>query len=342
MSLNNTTHVAPPDVSILIVSYNTRALTLAAIRSVLAETKAVTFEILVVDNASGDGSDAAIADIGGPLRLMALEENIGFARANNLAAAQARGEFLLLLNPDTVIRERAIDRLVAFARARPEAKIWGGRTLFADGSLNPASCWRRMSLWNLACRATGLTGLFPNSPLFHSEAYGGWPRDEERVVDIVSGCFLLIPRTFWQRLDGFDCAFFMYGEEADLCLRARRLGARPRVTPEATIVHIGGASERVRTDKMIRLLSAKAMLIERHFSPFSAPLGKALLLLWPFSRWLALSLAYRVTGAARHGEAATTWRAVWQARNCWRSGYGRSDKVAPPARLRALLRGGTA
>ena len=110
-----------------------------------------------------------------------------------------------------------------------------------------------MSLWNLFCRAVGLTGLFPQSRLFNAEAYGGWKRDTEREVDIVTGCFFLIEHRFWDTLGGFDPLFFMYGEEADLCLRARPLGARPRITPDARIVHYGGASERVRAEQIIRV-----------------------------------------------------------------------------------------
>src|SRR5690606_35725860 len=123
------------------------------------------------------------------------------------------------------------------------------------------------------CVATGLSSLFRGSSLFNPEGYGGWKRDTVREVDIVSGCFFLIRRELWERLGGFDPAFFMYGEEADLCLRARKLGARPMVTPEATIVHYGGASERVRADKMVRLLQAKALLIRRHWGPVAARSG---------------------------------------------------------------------
>src|SRR5690606_28786133 len=137
--------------------------------------------------------------------------NHGFAKGNNIAAARARGEYLLLLNPDTVVRDGAIDRLMAFAEREPRARIWGGRTLFADGSLNTSSCWRRMSLWNIFCRTAGLTGVFPRSALFNSEAYGGWDRGTERQVDIVSGCFFLIARADWKRLGGFDPVFAMYG-----------------------------------------------------------------------------------------------------------------------------------
>jgi GT2 family glycosyltransferase len=309
-----------PTVSVIVVSYNTRAMTLDCLRSLAAETK-VSHEVIVVDNASTDGSAAAIAAEFPGIRLMAETANHGFAAATNLAAAEARGDYLLLLNPDTVVLDGAVDRLLAFAQARPEAGIWGGRTLYGDGRLNPASCWRRMTPWNLFCRASGLTGLFPGSGLFNPEAYGGWPRDTERAVDIVTGCFLLIRRDLWQRLGGFDPAFFMYGEEADLCLRARALGAAPRVTPEATIVHHGGASERVRADKMVRLLTAKAELIERHLPAWQRPLARPLLRLWPLSRRIATGALAAATGRATLAESAANWAEIWRRRAEWRGGY---------------------
>jgi GT2 family glycosyltransferase len=311
----------PADVSILVVSYNTRAMTAAALDSVVRETAKTHYEIIAVDNASHDGSAAMLAEHASEPMVIALGENIGFARANNLAAKSARGRYLLLLNPDTVILDGAIDKLVAFAKSQPQARIWGGRTVFADGTLNPSSCWGQMSLWNLFCRATGLTGVFADSAFFNGEAFGNWPRDTVRNVDIVSGCFFLIEKDLWDGLGGFDPLFFMYGEEADLCLRARAFSARPAVTPDATIVHYGGASERARTDKMVRLLAAKASLITRHFSALSAPVGRALLAAWPLSRAIALTVAGAATGNANTKQSAQVWREIWRRRAEWRTGY---------------------
>lgn len=307
-----------PVLTIIVVSYNTREMTLECLRSVRAETQ-VPHEVIVVDNASHDGSAAAIAAEFPDLRLMAETVNHGFAKANNLAAREARGEYLLLLNPDTVVLDGALDKLLAFARRRPQARIWGGRTVFGDRSPNPASAWRRMDLWNLFCRASGLTGIFPNSAIFNSEAYGGWDRMSEREVDIVTGCLFLILRADWDRLGGFDPAFFMYAEEADLCLRARKtLGARPRVTPEAVIVHYAGASEKVRADKMVRLFRAKRELIRRHFPAWQQPLAAALFAAHPLSRRLALG----ALGLLRRGmaEKARVWAEIWARRGEWQRG----------------------
>ncbi len=310
-----------PLVSIIVVSYRTRALTLECLRSVARETAHLPHEILVVDNASGDGSAEAIAREFPDVRLIALDGNVGFARANNIAAEEAKGRYILLLNPDTVVIGRAIERLVAFAAERPQAKIWGGRTLYGDRSLNPTSCWRRMSLWNVFCRTTGLSGLLPRSQLFNSESYGRWDRATMREVDIVTGCFLLIERGFWEQLSGFDARFFMYGEEADLCLRAAKLGARPAVTPDATIIHYGGASEGIRSEMMVKLLAGKAALIKRHWPIRTGRLGLTLLSLWPLTRAVALSFTGWVLRRSHLTEEAATWRRIWDQRERWRHGY---------------------
>ena len=306
-----------PKVSIIVISYNTNEMTRECLRSVVAETSA-PYELTVVDNASSDGSIDAIRAEFPNITLMAETENHGFAVANNIAAKQAGGEYILLLNPDTIVLNGAIDQLLAFAERRPEAKIWGGRTLFADHSLNTSSCWRRMSLWNIFCRTTGMTGVFPRSALFNSEAYGGWDRGSERQVDIVTGCFFLIKRADWEALSGFDPVFIMYGEEADLCLRAERLlSAAPRVTADATIVHYGGASERVRADRVIRVLRAKSELLRRHLPGWQRPLAHALFLLFPLSRRIAAGAGIRKGS----GESSNVWGEVWRRRAEWGSGF---------------------
>jgi GT2 family glycosyltransferase len=317
-----------PVVSILVVSYNTRAMTLACLQSVIAETT-VPHELVVVDNASPDGSAAAIAEALPGVRLIASPENLGFAKGNNVAAGDARGRYILLLNPDTVVLDGAIDRLVAFAERTPEARIWGGRTLFADGSLNPSSCSGEQTLWSIFCRTTGLALAFRSSELFNPEDYGGWDRAREREVGYVSGCFFLIRRDLWDRLGGFDPTFLMYGEEADLCRRARALGARPRVTPEATIVHYEGASSSRRSDKAVLVLKSKITLARRYLPRWQQAPAVLLLRLWPFSRKLGGETVARLTGHTGAAAAALHWGTVWSARRDWQEGF--PGRPHPPA-----------
>jgi N-acetylglucosaminyl-diphospho-decaprenol L-rhamnosyltransferase len=304
--------MAAPLVSIVVVSYRTKDLTLTALRTVFEQTEPGTFELLVVDNASDDGSaDAIEEEFGERLTLICSEENLGFARANNLAAELARGEYLLLLNPDTEVLDRAIDRLLEFARTRPRAGIWGGRTLFADRTLNPASCWQRITPWSTVCMATGLRAVFKGSELFNPEGIGAWPRDSVREVDIVVGCFLLTRLETWRELGGFDLRYWMYGEEADLCLRARALGCRPAITPEATIVHLVGASSPDDTRKEALISKARVTLVRTHWPAWQVPFGLSMFWTWALLKGVAARLRGR---PQPHGS-------LFSMRKDWLAGY---------------------
>ncbi len=304
------------DVSIIVISYNTREYTLRCLESIYRETSSITFEVLVVDNASDDGSAEAIAAQFPQATLLASSQNHGFARANNLIAESATGKYLLLLNPDTEVLERAIEQLVEFARKQPDEIIAGGRTYFGDGTLNPFSCWGRPTLWSVFCMAAGLSKTFPRTRLFDPETLGPYARDHVRDVDIISGCFLLLERSTWERLEGFDPEFFMYGDDADLCLRAGASGVRCVLCPEAKIIHHGGVSEKIRSGKMLRLLRAKAQLFRKYWRPAAAAVGQQLLSAWCLTRVVAFGLAARIR-PARYRASAQTWSEVWKGRRAW-------------------------
>ncbi len=308
-----------PELSIIVISYDTRDMTLACLASVYEQTK-TPFELIVVDNASEDGSADAIAEQFPQATLIAEDVNHGFAPAHDIALKHAAAPWLLLLNPDTVVMNGALDKLLKFAQATPNAGIWGGRTLFADYTLNPSSCWGKMTPFSLISRLFFLSNIFSSSELLNSEEIGRWKRDSIRRVDIVTGCLFLMRRTDWDRMGGFDPTFSMYGEETDLCLRAKAAGFSPAITPDAEIIHYGGASDTVRADKMVRLMRAKMELVKRHFTPIGRPIGRIALALWPLSRgvaWKVISLTSR-TGAK---EKAATWLDIWKRRNEWKNGF---------------------
>jgi N-acetylglucosaminyl-diphospho-decaprenol L-rhamnosyltransferase len=308
------------DITIILVSYNTRKMTLECVRSILEQTHSARYEVIVLDNASTDGSAEALRACFPEIKLIASRENLGFGKANNVAARLARGRRVLLLNPDTVILDRAIDRLCAFAEMHPDCRIWGGRTVFADGTLNPSSCWASATLWSVFCYATGLSGL-KQSRLFNPEGYGGWKRDTVRAVDIVTGCFFLIDRDLWERLDGFDPQFFMYGEEADLCIRARKLGARPTITPTATIVHHGRASEPDRAEQRIKVLAGRITLMQRHRSRFALATAKVFYRMLPLLRLLGYQVAGLLLQKEDYLRSARAARHIWANRARWINGW---------------------
>lgn len=316
-----------PAVSIIIVSYNTRDITLACIQSVIDETKLYDFELLVIDNDSHDGSANAIRERFPDITLIDTKDNLGFARANNVAAKQAKGARILLLNPDTVILDGAIDKLLAYADKTPDARLWGGKAIFPDGSIN-ASCWNDMTLWSIACRATGLTWIFPKSKLLNPETIHAWDSlENDREVDIVVGCFLMIDADLWRKLDGFNPDFFMYGDEVDLCLRARKLGARPRIAPEAKIIHYGGGSEPSSENKLVKVFKGRVTVMKEHWSPLAARLGSLLMVAMVALRAVG-STVFRPPSRQGSGQDGRTdvWGAVLRRRREWCSGWDSTTK----------------
>ncbi|RAK66540.1 glycosyltransferase family 2 protein [Phenylobacterium kunshanense] len=310
---------APVELSIVIISYNTKDLTLQALESLFRHPPPVNFEVLLLDNASLDGSFAAIDARFPQIQAIAHPTNVGFAAGNNIAAERARGRRILLLNPDTITLENSHAGLWAFAEAEPGRGIWGGRTLFPDMTLNPTSCWRRMTLWSLTCSAFGLTHWGHRSSLFNPEAMPEWKRDSIRDVDIVTGCFLLIDTALWRRLGGFDPAFFMYAEEADLCLRAAEIGANPGISPAAEIVHMGGVSEATGVDKIVKTVRGRVTLMKKHWNPLAVALGRGLLLMWSGLRLVGSRFVSGRRDAP--GTAQEKWRLVWSRRREWLAGY---------------------
>ena len=303
------------DVSVLVVSFNTRKLTLDCIHSIYEQTSGLSFEVLVVDNASEDESAEAVRSAFPQVDLMALSQNIGFARANNLAAQAARGKYLLLLNPDTVILDGALQKLHYFMETHPDAGACGGRTYLGDGSLDPGSCWGRITPWSAFCGAVGLSRLFRGTRLLDPESLGWWNRDSLRSVDIITGCLLIVSRELWEDLKGFDPRFFMYCEDADLCMRISSLDRRNWLLPEAEIIHFCGASEKVRADKMVRLFCAKSLLFRKHWTSALANFG-----IWTLSFHAGLRMAtnwfFKAVSPSR-SQAFETWRTVWRRRREW-------------------------
>ncbi|MGH2995597.1 MAG: glycosyltransferase family 2 protein [Gaiellaceae bacterium] len=305
------------DVSVLIVTYRCREAARECLASLYEHPPGTDFEVIVLDNASGDGTVEMIRDEFPQVRLLALDENLGFAAGVNRAAEDAGGDHLLLLNPDTVVHEGAVANLLEFARAHPEHGLNGGRTLRPDGTLDPGSCWAQPTLWSLFCFATMLSTAFKGSRVFDPEALGGWQRDTVREVGIVTGCLLLVRRELWRELGGFDLRFFMYGEDADLSLRARNHGFRPAITPDAVITHEVGISSAARPDKLILLYRGKATLLRKHWRPLRRAAGLTLL-------WLGVGVRALLADAAprsRTDGKVSGWHEVWRARRHWLAGY---------------------
>lgn len=301
------------DVAIVIVTYNSAACIEKCLKSVITARRTMHQQIIVVDNASKDDTSARVREGFPEVMLLEPMENLGFAAGVNYGVRRADAEFVLLLNPDTVIRGHAIDEIVTFARDRPGHGLYGGRTLRPDGSLEPSSCWGKPTLWSMAMFALGATSLFPRNQWLDPESLGDWQRDTVREVGVVTGCFLLLPMTVWEELGGFDERYFMYGEDVDLAMRARSRGYRPIICPTAELVHEVGRSSETPAHKSVLLYQGKASLVRTHWH------GPA--------RWLGLLLLSAGTGlrAALAGlisqRDASRWRTLWRERETWLKGH---------------------
>ncbi|WP_038140179.1 glycosyltransferase family 2 protein [Thiothrix lacustris] len=304
-----------PEVSIILVSYNTSSYIRRALESLFRETQLTSIEVIVVDNASNDDSVAMIRQFFPQVTLIESGANLGFAGGVQLGAKQAAGKYLLLLNPDTVIINAAVDRLLHFAKLQPANGIWSGVTLNNDMSLNTQHAWSKPTLHDLLYSALGLSKLFSKTCVFNNANYGCWKRDTVKEVDIVSGCFFLTTRELWDKLGGLDASFFMYAEEADYCLRAKALGYQPIVTPDARIIHHGGVSHSHFSGKQIKLLKGKVELVNRHVTAWQRPAYKALLYLYVLNKF-ALHTLFKPRSAQRR-----EWQIIFAQRADWLQGY---------------------
>lgn len=310
------------DVAIVIVSYNSAGFIGACLESVIAARKSVRQQIIVVDNDSKDDTVEVIRRGFPEVELIVPGKNLGFAAGVNLGAKHADAEFVLLLNPDTVIVGNAVDTIVDFARKNPSNKLYGGRTLRPDGGLEPSSCWGSPTLWSMAMFGFGMSTLAPKNRWLDPESLGNWQRDSVREVGVITGCFLMTPKDVWDELGGMDERYFMYGEDVDFSIRARKLGARPVICPDAELVHEVGLCSETPVHKTMLLYRGKASLVRTHWHGPAKWLGLFFLTAGTGLR----AMLSRLVKGDRESDAAGRWQTLWRDRSTWLCGY--SDKPA--------------
>lgn len=259
------------DLSIIIVSYNTRALLLALLDSLPNAAGDLRYEIIVVDNGSTDGSASALQDALPTVHLIANQQNLGFVEANNQGIAVAKGDFLLLLNSDTLPSGASICRLVDFARSHPEVGIVGARLINPDGT--PQISW--------ADFPTLLSEMTGRNTQRHARRFATNPAWNTLEVDWVNGAAMLCRSEMLSQIGGLDSAIFMYSEETDLCYRAHQHGWKVVHLFGAVVTHIGGASSASHSPLKLKLLYGSKIYFFRKHSG----------LLWSLLLRLALILA---------------------------------------------------
>jgi len=227
--------------SIVIICWNDLGVLRDCLRSIYAGTHSTEFEVIISDNGSNDGSLEFIYQNYKNAYVIENAVNLRFSKANNVGIQASKGELILILNPDTLIHEGALDKWVKFADRHPEAGAFGCRVLNADGSCQGSS--RPFpTIWREWISALCLRPLAYLSDVFISDTYTGWGQDTERTVDWQSGCCVMFRADLLKRLGGFDERFYFHKEEVDLCHRVWDAGYPIWFAPEVTITHLGGQS----------------------------------------------------------------------------------------------------
>ena len=273
------------DVSIIFVNWNSADFLRECLASIYDNTSGVPFEVIVVDNASFDGAEEMLRKEFPRSRYIQSDANLGFARANNLGAKNASGEFLLFLNPDTLVLDNAITKMAACLRRVPHAGALGCRILNRDHTIQTSAVQSFPTVLNQMLDADLLRNQFPHSTLWGMAALYQ-ESDATSSVDMVSGACLMIKAEVFRQIGGFSEEYFMYGEDIDLCRKVHEAGRQIFHVPTAKVIHFGGQStKRKRQNSFSTLLFQESMTI--YFRKFR---GKRYAALYKISRVVAAIL----------------------------------------------------
>jgi len=280
----------------LVLSYNVRTYLALALRTALAACRSLNAEVLVVDNASADGSAEMVESDFPQVRLVRSPKNLGFSGGNNLGIKAARGRYVLLLNPDVLVHPNAFAALVSYLDAHPEVGAAGGRIINPDGTSDPGARRGFPSASAAFYRMVGLSYIFPHSPRFARYNMLYLDESRETEVDAVSGCFMCVRREVVEAVGGLDEAFFMYGEDLDWCYRIRSAGWKVAYVPGAEIVHFKGESTRSlpRARQLYEFHRAMHIFVRKHIAPKRS---------WPVITLIEIGIFLR-------GVGVSVWRLV--------------------------------
>jgi GT2 family glycosyltransferase len=231
-----------PLISIVIIHFKVPDFLIRALRSLRQALLYDQSEVIIVDNASMDNSKQRITEEFPEIKWIDLKSNIGFGKACNVGAKSAAGTYVLFINPDTLVSQNTLSEAVSLLRARPDIGLMGPEILNPDGTLQ-VSCRRSFPTPAIAFyRLFGLSSLFPKSKRFGQYNLSYLDPKQECEVDAVSGSFMFMPRALFQDIGGFDEAFFMYGEDLDICFRVKEKGFKVWYNPRTQIIHFKGRS----------------------------------------------------------------------------------------------------
>ena len=279
------------DISICIVNYNTKDHLKACLRSIIDDPPMQSFEIIVVDNHSTDGSNTMIRQDFANVEYIYNAENLGYAGAVNQALQKAKGNFIILLNADTLMLPGTLSSMFTFLTQHPSIGIAGCRITYPNGKLQ-RSCRSYPTLMNLISENFYLDKLFPFISLFNRPFMSDFKYDSTRQVDVIMGAFMAVRRKVIEEIGGMDERFFMYSEETDWCYRTKQSGWEIIFYPDAKIVHSESASTTQNLIPMfIQLHKSHILFIEKYHGRIYKLSVKVVLYLGLILRLIVFSLA---------------------------------------------------
>lgn len=297
------------DLSIVVVSYNTAQLTLNAVESVFRElaSSKLKGEVIVVDNASRDQSVRKIEQKFSNARLIENQENVGFARANNQAAKISKGKYLLFLNSDAQLHSGTLSAMQDFLEGHPRVGIASCQLVNPDGSIQPQGGWlprlSTVAIWAWFLDDLPiLRKILPSYQFRQSHFSTGSPKS----IGWVAGTAMWVRRKAWDELGGFDESLFMYGEDVELCLHAKKLGWHVMMNPAASVVHQGRASTSDASWIKREVMGLRHIFM-KHKPPWEIPLLRFILKTGMAARWVIFGILKN--DAARRTGYAEAYRA---------------------------------
>ncbi len=255
------------DLSIIIVNYNVKEFLLNLLDSIKPAVKNISSEIIVIDNNSDDGSVSAINEKFPSVITIKNNSNVGFGAANNQGLEVAKGNYILFLNPDTLVRENTFEIMIKFLKENSQVGVAGCKVLNPDGTLQLACRRSFPKPWVSFTKVMGLSTLFPKSKLFAKYNLTYLDENKTYEVDALSGSFMMMTREAYNKVGGFDTDFFMYGEDLDLCYRVQKAGMKVYYVSKTEIIHFKGEStKRSKIDETKIFYKAMHLFVKKHFS----------------------------------------------------------------------------
>jgi GT2 family glycosyltransferase/lipopolysaccharide/colanic/teichoic acid biosynthesis glycosyltransferase len=255
------------ELSIIIVNYNVKAFLQNCLLSIRKAIEKIDSEIIIVDNASDDGSVELIKKNFPEIKLIESQTNLGFSKANNLGLKVSQGKYICLINPDTIVEEDTFRVMIAFMESNPEVGLAGCKILNPDGTFQLACRRSFPTPWVAFTKIIGLSRLFPKSKLFARYNLTYLDENQSYEVDAVSGSFMFLRREVYEKIGGLDETFFMYGEDLDYCYRVKQAGYKVYYVHSTQIIHFKGEStKRSNIDELKHFYDAMRLFVRKHFS----------------------------------------------------------------------------